>query len=133
MSGLWFGLYEVLPGHGETQQAMMELAGGPGFPDRDDWLFHLTWRAGYAPLPGLGSVLPLAASGPLQVRDLAGYAVVLTYAMALALDAIEAAPIEPFLQSRPVLGIATGFHDGDIALIGTAHNGRINRTEITWI
>lgn len=133
VSGLWFGLYEVLPEQGEAAQAVMELAGGPGFPDQEDWLLHLTWRAGQAPLPGLGAVLPLAAFGTPQVRELAEYAVVLTYAMALTLDAIEAARIEPFLESRPVLGIATGFHDGDIALIGIAHNGRIDRSEFTWI
>jgi hypothetical protein len=133
VSGLWFGLCELLPERGGTVQAAMELAGGPGFPDQHDWLLHLTWRAGYAALPGLGAVLPLAASGTPQVRELAEYAVVLTYAMALTLDAIEAAELEPFLESRPVLGIATGFHDGDIALIGIARNGRTDRSEFTWI
>ena len=133
LSGLWFGLYEVFSERGGGVEAAIELVGGSGFPKDEQWLFHLSRRAGFAPTPGLGELLPLAASAAPQVRDLVAYAVVLAYAMALSVDAIEAAGVSALLGGRPLLGVAAGFHDGDIALVGIARDGRVNRSAIAWI
>lgn len=133
LTGLWFGLYETRPEPDGPARAVLELAGWAGFPHDQQWLQHLNWRPGTAPAPGLGQLLPLAAADPPEAYELAGYAVVLAYAMALSMDAVEAAAACGSLTDRPLLAIAVGFHDGDIALLGTAHHGQTTRSAITWI
>jgi hypothetical protein len=134
LSAVWLGLHEEYSAAAGGCEAAMELTGGCGYPRDEQWLFHLDWRPGPVPAPGLGELLPLAASGPEEMRDLVAYAVVLGYAMALSADAIEAAGVNILLDARPMLtAVATGFCDGDIALIGTMGNGRLDRSAISWI
>jgi hypothetical protein len=133
LSGLWFGLYEIEPAQGTGVEAAIDVAGGPGFPDDDDWLFNLTWNAGYAPARGLGRLLPLSVAETEDVRWLVSYAVVLSYAMALSADVVDQLGAGALLGGRPSLGIVTGFHDGDITMVGTAGATAFTRSGVSWI
>lgn len=130
LSGLWFGLYEVRgAGPGRTE-AVLAASGGAGFPD-EGWLSKLPWdAAGYAPTPGLRSLLPLAATADEDLRWLVGYAVVFAYTLGLTAAVLDSVDAASLLGDRKRLGIAAGFHDGDIALVGVLTPDGFDRSDL---
>ena len=136
LSGLWFGLYEVGGGdrHPRTEEAVLEVSGGPGFFDDPDWLDKQSWYpGGYAPTAGLRSLLPIGESGGEAVSEVVSYAIVFTYAVGLVLTALEEADLGQIILGRPKLGVAAGFHDGDIARLGVLTSSGFNRSGVQWI
>lgn len=135
LTGLWFGLYEIgpvearYPTHAE---AVLELSGGPGFPDDPDWLFKQDWYpGGYAPTPGLRSLPRIAASSEDHF-GLVSYAFVLVYSLGLVAAALDATDPPRVLRGADQLGIAVGFHDGDIAQLGVLTASGLNRSSSGW-
>lgn len=130
LSALWLGLYEVRgPGPGRTE-VFTAVSGGPGFPD-PDWLAGRDWEPpGYAPAPGLRSLLPLAVAGGPEVTELVRSAVVLTYALGLTAAALDAVDPALVLAGRPALGVATGFSDGNVALVGILSATGLDRSRL---
>lgn len=132
-SGLWFGLYETDNAQGTTE-AVLEVEGNVGFPHDQEWLFNSLWDfAGYAPTPGLRRLIPIAAQEPYLLQDFVSYAVVLTYTMALTADVIDRVSPSTLLEGRSLMGIATGFHNGDITMIGTVYPTGFVRSGIIWV
>ncbi|HUR17314.1 MAG TPA: hypothetical protein VMZ51_00060 [Acidimicrobiales bacterium] len=135
LTGLWFGLYEVGPA-GEQYpmgaEAVLKLSGGRGFPHDPDWLFKQDWYpGGYAPTPGLGSLLGIAASSQDHF-GLVSYAFVLTYSLGLVAAALDATDPSQVLQGADQVGIAVGFHDGDIAQLGVLSDSGLDRSTLGW-
>jgi hypothetical protein len=135
LTGLWFGLYEVSrddEAYPTGAEAVLELSGGPGFPDDPDWLFTQDWYpGGYAPTPGLRSLLSIAASSEDHFK-LVRYAIVLTYSLGLVAAALDAIDPSQVLRGADQLGIAVGFHDGDIAQLGVLSASGLDRSSLRW-
>lgn len=130
LSGVWFGLYEVrgaVPGRFE---AVAAVTGAPGFPD-PDWLKGRNWEPpGYAPTTGLRSLLPLAFAGGPEVRGLVASAVVLAYGLGFTAAVVDAVDRAKLLAGRPELAVATGFADGNVALVGVLTPAGLDRSRL---
>ena len=135
LTGLWFGLYEVGPDDEEYPtgaEAVLELSGGQGFPDDPDWLFKQDWHpGGYAPTSGLRSLLSIAASSDDHF-EIVSYAVVLAYSLGLVSAMLDTTDPSQVLRGADQLGIAVGFHDGDIALLGVLSASGLDRSSMGW-
>lgn len=108
----------------------MELSGGPGWPDDPDWLSSQDWHPdGYAPTPGLRLLLDIGGESSPDLFGVVSYAVVFVYTLGLVSAVLDTIDPMLFLNGREQLGIATGFHDGDIALLALAQGplGRAGR------
>lgn len=135
LSALWFGLYETMcHTHPETAEAVLEINGGPGFPDDPEWLYRQDWcPEGYAPTPGLRSLLRIGDGRHNRDEDgLVSYGIVFVYALGLVMAAIETTDPTLLLGGRVRLGIAMGFHDGDIARLGVLTSAGLDRSGIGW-
>ncbi len=135
LSGLWFGLYEVggSDRHARTAEAVLEISGGPGFFDDPNWLDKQSWYpGGYAPTPGLRSLLPIGESAGAAVSEVVSYAIVFAYAVGLVITVFEEANPVTILGDRPSFGVAAGFHDGDIARLGVLTTSGFSRS-LQWI
>lgn len=110
---------------------MVEVSGGPGFPHDPDWLFKQDWYPrGYAPTPGLRSLLAIGyASGHFE---LVSHPVVLVYTISMVLDFLDAVDPRLVLDGRDQLGVAAGFHDGDIAQLGVLTPAGLDRSTLAW-
>ncbi|MDP9420227.1 MAG: hypothetical protein M3P53_08795 [Actinomycetota bacterium] len=132
LSAIWFGLYELETEAGATHAAI-QLSGGPGFPEDPQWLFTQDWYTpGYAPTPGLASLLPLAGPAGPDLYWLVSYAVVFAYTLGLVATTLDGLDRHVVLGQRPQLGVAAGFHDGDIALVGVLSAYGLDRSELGW-
>ncbi|MGH9177747.1 MAG: hypothetical protein ACRD0N_04240 [Acidimicrobiales bacterium] len=118
MTAIWFGLHEVRgsgPGRVET---FVAVNGGAGFPD-PGWLEAHSWDPpGYAPTPGLRSLLPATVDADPGVRRAVRTGLVLAYGAGYAAAVIEAVGPAHLLAGRDQLEITTGFADGDVLLVG---------------
>lgn len=135
LSALWFGLYEVAGPDlsRESTEAVLAVSGGPGYPN-PDWLDDQTWYpGGYAPTPGLRSILPIAASGGSEIFSLASYVVVFSYVLGLVVTALGQVDRTRVLRRWARLGIAAGFHDGDIVDVGILTRTGFDRSNMRWL
>ena len=130
LSGLRFGLYPVRgPRPGRTE-LVLAVSGGARFPEAG-WEADQPWDpVGYAPTPGLRSLLPLAAEERDEVRAVVGGAVALVYAVGLVVAAIDGADASRVLGNRPHLGVAAGFPDGDLVLVGVVTPAGLDRSSM---
>ena len=130
LSALWFGLHEVRgPGPGRAE-AVIAVSGGPGFPD-PEWLKKKNWDPpGYVPAAGLRSMLPLSVPGGSEVRHLVGSAIVLSYGLGFTAAVVDGLDPARLLGGRPELGIATGFSDGNVALVGILTSSGLDRSRL---
>ncbi|PLS75760.1 MAG: hypothetical protein CYG61_05495 [Actinobacteria bacterium] len=132
LSAIWFGLYELETKGGATHAAI-QLSGGPGFPEDPQWLFKQDWYTpGYAPTPGLASLLALAAPAGPDLYWLVSYAVVFAYTLGLVGTTLDRLDPQALLGQRSQVGVAAGFHDGDIALVGVLEPSGLDRSELDW-
>jgi hypothetical protein len=128
MTAVWFGLHEVRgsgPGRVET---FVAVNGGSGFPD-PGWLNARSWDPpGYAPAPGLRSLLPATVDADPDVRQAVRAGLVLAYGVGLAAAVVESVDTAPLLAGRDRLEITTGFADGDVLLVGRLTATGLDRT-----
>ena len=128
LSALRFGLHPVRGPRPGRVELVVALSGGPGFPD-PSWLANQTWDpVGYAPTQGLRSLLPLAAEASEDVRAVVREPLALVYVAALAAATLDAVDPSRILGDRPQLGVAAGFVDGELVLIGILTAGGLERT-----
>jgi hypothetical protein len=135
LTALWFGLYEIGPAasYPTGAEAALELTGGPGFPDDPEWLFKQDWHpGGHAPTPGLRSLLAIGAASD-DAFAVVSYAVVFTYTIGLVSAALEVAGPALLMPGIEQLGIAVGFHDGDIAALGVLRAAGLDRATLGWV
>ncbi len=136
LSALWFGLSEMgaADRYPNDAEAVLQLSGGPGYPDDDEWPFKQNWRAdGYAPTPGLRSLLQIGATGGDTVFGVVSYAIVFTYVVGLVTTALDDADPPVIRPEWPRLAIAAGFHDGDTAELGVLTGAGLDRSKTRWI
>lgn len=115
------------------RHAAIQLSGGTGFPEDPQWLFNQDWYTpGYAPTPGLASLLPLAAPAGPDLYWLVSYAVVFAYTLGLVATTVDGLDPRVLLGERSEVGVAAGFHDGDIALAGVLSPSGLDRSELGW-
>lgn len=130
MSGVWFGLYErrgSVPGRFE---AVTAVTGAPGFPD-PHWLDGRNWEPpGYAPAGGLSALLPFAFAGGPELRDLVASAVVLAYGLGFTAAVVDGVDQAKLLGGRAELAVATGFADGEVALVGILTPSGLDRSRL---
>lgn len=128
MTAVWFGLHEVRgsgPGRVET---FVAVNGGSGFPD-PDWLTARSWDPpGYAPTPGLRSLLPATVDADPAVRQAVRTGLVLAYGVGFAAAVIESVDPAQLLGGRAHLEVTTGFADGDVLLVGRLTPSGLDRT-----
>lgn len=104
------------------ERATAEVTGVAGYPGDEAWIFRHRWDGFHLPAAGLGSLLlgvdHRTDPGAHRVVD---YGLVFAWCAALVVGAVERVGAPALLDTRPHLGVASGFHDGDIALV--AHLG----------
>ena len=127
LSGLRFGLYPVRGPRPGRVELVLALSGGSRYPDAD-WLSDLPWDpVGYAPTPGLRSLLPLAADAADDVRAVVREPLALVYAVGLVAATFDAVEVAGVVGDRPQLGVVAGFPDGDLVVVGVLTAGGLDR------
>lgn len=128
ITGVWFGLYQVrgaVPGRAE---AFVNLSGGSGFPD-PAWPTGRTWEtAGYAPAPGLRSILPLTAEESPEARALVAGPVVFAYSLALVAALLDTLDAAAALGTKDQLGVVVGDPEGESVVLGVLTAGGLDRS-----
>ena len=127
ITGLWFGLYQVRGSAPGRFEAFVNLSGGTGYPD-PAWPTGRTWEtAGYAPAPGLRSILPLTADTPPEVRAVAG-PVVFAYSLALVAALVDTLDPAGALGAKDQLGVVVGEPEGESVVLGVLTAGGLDRS-----
>ena len=128
ITGLWFGLYQVRGSVPGMFEAFVNLSGGAGFPD-PAWPSGRTWEtAGYAPAPGLRSLLPLTAGEEPEARALATGPVVFAYALGLVAALVDTLDPAAALGDKPQLGVVVGDPEGDSVVLGVLSATGLDRS-----
>ena len=103
LSAVWFGLYEI-GDHPNDVESVVELSGGPGFPD-PDWLYRQTWHpravrhAGARP-----DGPPLRAPSATACFSLVTYSLTFAYSLALTCELINGRTGTLLLDDHDQLG-----------------------------
>lgn len=130
LAALWFALYEVrgsAPGRTEAFMAVSGTTRPPG----PEWLSTKSWDPhGYAPAPGLRSLLPLAASGEPEVGELVRSAVVPAYGVGLTAAVLDAVDPGVVLAGRHHLVVATGPSEGEPVVVGDLTPAGLDRSGV---
>ena len=112
----------------------MEISGGSGYPDDEQWLVHQSWYpGGYAPAPGLQSLMSIGSVGGLVASGFVDYALVLVYSAALVAGALGALEPDDVVLGHERMGIAIGFCDGDIWMLGELAQHGMAPVKCGWV
>lgn len=128
ITGLWFGLYQVRAAVPGMFEAFVNLSGGTRFPD-PAWPAGRTWEtAGYAPAPGLRSILPLTGGTPPEVRAVVAGPVVFAYSLALVATLVDGLDPAAALGTKEQLGLVVGDPEGESVVLGVLTAGGLDRS-----
>jgi hypothetical protein len=117
LSAIWFGLYEI-GNHPSETESVVALSGGPTYPS-DNWLFEQTWYPpGYLATPGLQPLASLASAYGDDLFHLVTYSLTFAYAVGLVSEVLQRSSGPVLFGDHDRLGVAVGFHDGDILELG---------------
>ena len=133
ITGLWFGLYQVRGAVPGKLEAVVNLSGGTGFPD-PAWPSGRTWEtAGYAPAPGLRSILPLTAEEAPETRALVAGPVVFAYSLGLVAALVDALDPAAALGAKHQLGVVIGDPEGESVVLGVLTAGGLDRSGVARV
>ncbi len=131
LSAVWFGLYEI-GDYPNDVESVVELSGGPGFPD-PDWLFQQTWHPpGYLATPGLTPIARLASPFGDALFSLVTYSLAFAYSLALTCELVNGPTGTLLTDDHDQLGVAVGFHDGDILRVGALTAEGLDTASMGW-
>jgi hypothetical protein len=125
------GRAEVSESEVRSERAWADLTGVAGYPDDDGWIFVHRWDGGRLPALGLETLLgTLGIDGDGTAYRIVEYGLTFAYCAALVVGVLERSSAMALLGGRDRVGIASGFHDGDILVVaevgpeGVSRRGR---------
>lgn len=146
LAAVWFGLYEIALGDGDELDltriaSAVTLSGGTGYPG-DEWGYQQEWYPdGYLPTPGLAGLAGEAARADAALeadgREAHAYRVAtfdlaFAHSLALAADVMRGPAGAVLLGEHARLGVASGFHDGDVAFLGELTPSGLDTSSLHW-
>jgi hypothetical protein len=112
----------------------LELSGWSGFPEPDAVLNRSWWPAsGRAESECFAQIARLTPVLGEEVRRVASYLLPLAVALGSVKDALDGVSYDLVLGGAPERGIAVGFVEGDMLLLGVISNEGLRQTHVDWI